>query len=262
MADALPLSGRIAIVTGAARGIGRSVAIHLASLGASLGASLILGDSSDSPSAEQLAAELNASPVNPPRVVALRVDVSDAGDVKSHFNAAESAFGCRAHIVVSCAGICDEKYLSLAETSNEVWERTFAVNARRDFLCCREAANRLVRGGEGRIVCFSSSEVGGLPPGYGACVASKAAVEVMVRELAKELKGTGITANCVAPGSVKTPMCYEGKSDEVVQSTLEEGPMGRLGEVEDIAPVVGFLCTDGGGWVNWQVVRVNGGYMI
>ncbi|XP_074585903.1 NADPH-dependent aldehyde reductase-like protein, chloroplastic [Curcuma longa] len=257
MADAFPLSGRIAIVTGAARGIGRGVAVHLASLGAFL----VLGDCSDSPAAEQLAAELNASLDHPPRAVALRVDVSDANAVKSLFDAAESAFGGRAHIIVSCAGICDEKYPSLPETSDEVWDRTFAVNARGNFLCCREASKRLVRGGGGRIVCFSSSGVGALRPGYGAYVASKAAVEVMVKVLAKELKGTGITANCVAPGPVKTPMFYAGKSDEVVQSIVEEGPMGRLGEVEDIAPVVGFLCTDGGGWVNGQVVRANGGYI-
>ncbi|URE16360.1 Short-chain type dehydrogenase [Musa troglodytarum] len=83
----------------------------------------------------------------------------------------------------------------------------------------------------------------------------------MVKVMAKELKGTAITANCVAPGPVATDMFFAGKSEETVRRVVEENPMGRLGETEDIVPVVGFLCTDDGQWVNGQVIRVNGGYV-
>ncbi|XP_042404472.1 NADPH-dependent aldehyde reductase-like protein, chloroplastic [Zingiber officinale] len=258
MAAALPLSGRVAIVTGASRGIGRAIAAHLASLGASL----VLCYSSNSVAADQLASQLNSSSDQPPRAVSVRADVSDAEAVKSLFDAAESAFGGRAaHIFIACAGVLDDKYPTLSATTDEDWDRTFAVNTRGAFLCCREAANRLVRGGGGRIVCITSSTVASLRPGYGAYVASKAAVEAMVKVLAKELKGTGITANCVAPGPVATEMFFAGKSEELVKRIVEECPLGRLGEVEDIAPVVGFLCTDSGEWVNGQVVRANGGYI-
>nr|GLL24443.1 short-chain type dehydrogenase/reductase-like isoform X2 [Ipomoea trifida] len=83
----------------------------------------------------------------------------------------------------------------------------------------------------------------------------------MVKILAKELKGTGITANCVAPGPVATEMFFEGKSEEVIQKVIDESPLCRLGTTEDIAPVVAFLAGDGGGWVNGQTIRVNGGYV-
>ncbi|XP_074582701.1 NADPH-dependent aldehyde reductase-like protein, chloroplastic [Curcuma longa] len=258
MAAALPLSGRVAIVTGASRGIGRAIASHLASLGASLA----LVYASNSAAADQLAAELNSSSHQSTRAITVRADVSDADAVKSIFDAAESAFGGRAHILIACAGVLDDKYPTLAATTEEDWDRTFAVNTRGAFLCCREAANRLARGGGGRIVCITSSVVGALRPGYAAYVASKAAVEAMVKVPAKELKGTGITANCVAPGPVATEMFFAGKSDELVKRIVEECPLGRLGEVGDIAPVVGFLCADGGVWVNGQVVRANGGAVI
>lgn len=100
-----------------------------------------------------------------------------------------------------------------------------------------------------------------LKPGCGAYTASKAAVEAMVKILAKELKGTGITANCVAPGPVATDMFFSGKTEEMVQRAVHESPLDRLGKPEDVATLVGFLASDAGEWVNGQVVRVNGGYV-
>ena len=135
------------------------------------------------------------------------------------------------------------------------------MNTRGAFLCLREAANRLKRGGGGRIISLSSSMVGGLKPGFGMYAASKAAVETMIRILAKELKGTGITANCVAPGPIATEMFFLGKSEDLVKKSVDECPMGRLGEAKDVAPVVGFLAGDGSEWVNGQVIRANGGYV-
>lgn len=108
---------------------------------------------------------------------------------------------------------------------------------------------------------MTSSMVAALRPGYGAYAASKAAVEAMVKIMAKELKGTGITANCVAPGPIATEMFFAGKTEEVVQRVVDESPLCRLGQTEDVAPVVGFLASDAGEWVNGQVIRVNGGYV-
>lgn len=100
-----------------------------------------------------------------------------------------------------------------------------------------------------------------LKPGFVAYTASKAAVEAMVKILAKELKGTGITANGVAPGPVATEMFFAGKTEEMIKKVVEECPLGRLGETDDVAPVVGFLASDAGQWVNGQIIRVNGGYV-
>ncbi|KAF0907871.1 hypothetical protein E2562_022275 [Oryza meyeriana var. granulata] len=249
-ATAQPLTGRVAIVTGASRGIGRGIAIHLSALGASL----VLGYASRAAEADTLAAEL-------PRAVAVKADVADEAAVRSLFDAAESAFGAGAHIVVANAGVVDEKAPSLADTATADFDRTFAVNTRGAFLCLREAANRLHRGGGGRIVAITSMTVATLPPGYSAYTASKAAVEAMVRTVAKELKGTRITANCVSPGPTATDMFFAGRSEESVEMFRALNPMRRIGEVGDIAPVVGFLCTDAAEWINGQVIGANGGHV-
>jgi len=250
-APAQPLAGRVAIVTGASRGIGRAIAAHLSSLGASL----VLGYASRAEEADALAASL-------PRAVAVRADVSDEAGARSLFDTARSAFGgAGAHILVANAGVLDDAYPTVAGTATESFDRLVAVNLRGAFLCLREAANRLPRGGGGRIVAVTSSVVGSLPEGYGVYTASKAAVEALVRTMAKELKGTRITANCVAPGATATDMFFAGKSEEMVRRSVENNPMERLGEPGDIAPVVGFLCTDAAEWVNGQVIRANGGYV-
>jgi 3-oxoacyl-[acyl-carrier protein] reductase len=255
-----PLAGRVAIVTGGAGGIGSAVAAHLASLGARV----VVGFIGDPAPADQLVAALNnSSPAgnSDPRAVAVAADVSDPAQVARLFDAAEAAFGPELHVLVAAAGVQDATYPRIADTSPEQWDLAFGVNTRGTFLCCREAARRLARGGAGRIVTLSSSNVGSLRPGYGAYVASKAAVEAMTKVLAKELGGMGITANAVAPGPVATPMFYAGKSEERVAAAARECPMGRLAEPADVAPVVGFLCTDAAGWINGQVIRVNGGYV-
>ncbi|XP_042484481.1 short-chain type dehydrogenase/reductase-like, partial [Macadamia integrifolia] len=109
---------------------------------------------------------------------------------------------------------CYSKYPTLANTTLEDWDTIFNINTRGTFLCCREAANRLTRNGGGRIITVSSSVVGRNPPGFGAYAASKAAVETMTKILAKELKGTTITANSVAPGATATDLFFTGRSEE------------------------------------------------
>ncbi|KAM6567701.1 hypothetical protein CsatA_026829 [Cannabis sativa] len=261
--SSLPLLDRVAIVTGASRGIGRGIALHLASLGARL----VINYTSNSAQAQLLVSEINATSsststtTTTPRAVAVQADVSDPDQVKSLFDSAEKFFNVQPHILVNSAGVLDPKYPNISNASVEDFDRTFSVNTRGAFLCLREAANRLKRGGGGRIISISSSMVGGLKPGFGVYAASKAAVETMIKILAKELKGTGITANCVAPGPIATDMFFSGKSEDNLKKVVDECPMGRLGEVKDVVPVVGFLAGDGSEWVNGQVIRANGGYV-
>ncbi|KAH7855763.1 hypothetical protein Vadar_028580 [Vaccinium darrowii] len=264
----LPLHDRVAIVTGGSRGIGRAISLHLASLGAKI----VINYSSNSSEANLVASLINninttttgsssSSTAGNPRAVTVKADVSDPDQVKALFDAAESAFNSQPHILVNSAGVLDPKYPTLLDTTLDDFDRTFSVNTRGAFLCLKEASKRLKRGGGGRIICLSSSMVGALRPGYGAYAGSKAAVEAMVKIIAKELKGTGITANCVAPGPIATEMFFAGKTEEMVRRVVDECPLSRLGESKDVAPVVGFLASDAGEWVNGQVVRVNGGYV-
>ncbi|KAF7819294.1 NADPH-dependent aldehyde reductase-like protein, chloroplastic [Senna tora] len=249
------LQDRVAIVTGASRGIGREIALHLASLGARI----VVNYTSNLPQAESLAAQINSSSSSGanPRAIVVRADVSDPNLVKSLFDEAEKAFNSPVHILVNSAGVLDSKYSSIANISFEDFDYIFSVNARGAFLCCKEAANRLKRGGGGRIIMVTSSLVGSLRPGFGAYAASKAAVETMVKILAKELKGTGITANCIAPGPIATEMFFAGKTEEQVKQAIEQSPLCRLGETKDVAPVVGFLATDASEWVNGQILVNN-----
>ncbi|CAI9289796.1 unnamed protein product [Lactuca saligna] len=254
----LQLQDRVAIVTGGSRGIGRAISLHLATLGAKL----VINYRSNSTEADLLISEINSNyPSESPRAVSIKADVSDPIQVKSLFDAAESAFDSPLYILVNAAGILDSSYSSIPNSSLDEFDRTFAVNTRGAYLCCKEAANRLKQGGGGRIICLTSSMVVALRPGFGPYAASKAAVEAMVKILAKELKRTRITANCVAPGPIATDMFYKGKTEEMVNMAIEESPLGRLGLPEDVAPLVGFLASDAGEWINGQIVRVNGGYV-
>ncbi|XP_031474732.1 NADPH-dependent aldehyde reductase-like protein, chloroplastic [Nymphaea colorata] len=258
----LTLQDRVVIVTGGSRGIGRGIALHLAQLGARV----VVAYASSATDADGAVSAINSFPPSPaltqPRAIAVRANVSDAADVKALFDAAEAfGGGAPAYVLVNSAGVLDSTYPPISATSEEEWERIFETNAKGTFLCCREAANRLRRGGGGRIINISSSLVAALRPGYGAYIASKAAVDAMTKILAKELKGSCITANCVAPGPVATEMFFAGKTPEVVERITSESPMGRLGTPEDVAAVVGFLAGDSGLWVNGQVIRVNGGYI-
>jgi 3-oxoacyl-[acyl-carrier protein] reductase len=252
----LPLKDRVAIVTGSSRGIGKEIALHLASLGARL----VINYTSNSNHADSVAAEINTNQTTL-RAITVRADVSDPAGVKSLFDSAEEAFKSPVHILVNSAGVLDAKYPTIANTTVESFDRIMNINLKGAFLCAKEASNRLKRGGGGRIILLTSSLVAALKIYMGAYTASKAAVEAMTKILAKELKGTGITANCVAPGPIATEMFFDGKTEEMVKKTEEESPFGRLGETKDVAPVVGFLATDASEWVNGQIIRVNGGYV-
>ncbi|KAH9331165.1 hypothetical protein KI387_003273 [Taxus chinensis] len=246
MGDKRSLEGRVAIVTGASRGIGRAIAIHLAEKGAKL----VINYAGNVDKAEEVASIINAEDC---RAITCRADISKASEVSRLFDAAEEAFGGKVHILVNCAGVLDSECPPLADTSEQAWDWTFGINCKGVFLCCREAANRLVKGGGGRILNLTSSVVLSLRPGNSAYAASKAAVETMTKILARELRGTKITANCVAPGPVATDMFFESKSEALVERIAKECPFERIGEVDDLAPVVAFLASDEGEWVNAQV---------
>ena len=121
-----------------------------------------------------------------------------------------------------------------------------------------QAAQHVVSGG--RIIAFSSSVLAKSFPTYGAYIASKAGVEGLVHVLANELRGRNITVNAVAPGPVATELFLDGKSEEQISQITKMAPLERLGQPDDIANVISFLAGPDGGWVNSQVVRVNGGF--
>ena len=238
---------RVAIVTGASRGIGAAVAERLAADGFAV----VVNYSGDKPSADALVAKIQKAGG---RALAQGADVSNASSMKTMFAAAEERLG-GVDVLVNNAGIM--QLASIVDADDGLFDRHIAVNLKGVFNGLREAARRMRSGG--RIINFSSSVVGLCLPTYAVYAATKAGVEAMTHVLAKELRGRNITVNAVAPGPTATDLFLKGKSQEAVDHLAKMAPLERLGEPRDIASVVAFLAGPDGSWVNGQVLRANGG---
>ena len=238
---------RAAIITGSSSGIGAAVAERLAADGLAV----IVNYSSKAAPAEELVKTIEGAGG---RAIAVGGDVSDPTAVARLFDRAEQAFG-GVDVLVNNAGIM--KLAPVAETSDELFDQTIAINLKGAFNGMREAARRLREGG--RIVSFSSSVVGLYQPTYAAYAATKAGIEAMSHIVSKELGPKKITVNVVAPGPVATKLFLDGKSDDDIEPIVARTPLGRLGKPEDIARIVSLLVSEDGGWINGQVLRANGG---
>lgn len=238
---------KIAIVTGASRGIGAALAKRLAGDGMAV----VINYSSSASEAEALVADIHEQGGN---AIALRADVAKAQEVRQLFEETERRLG-KVDVLVNNAGIF--KALPVAETDDALFERTIAVNLAGVFNTLREASTRLNDGG--RIINFSTSVLGLNLPGYALYGASKAAVETLTRVFAKEMRGRNVTVNAVAPGPVATELFLSGKSEEQIEHFARMPPLERLGQPEDIAAVVSFLAGPDAAWINGQVLRANGG---
>jgi 3-oxoacyl-[acyl-carrier protein] reductase len=159
-------------------------------------------------------------------------------------------------VVVNSAGVMSLG--TIADGNLPAFDAMIAVNLRGTFLMMSQAAQVLPDGG--RFVALSSSVIAKNFPGYGPYIASKAAVEGLVRVFANELRGRGITVNAVAPGPVATELFLAGKSEALIAQIANQAPLERLGQPEDIAYAVSYLVGSEGGWINGQVLRANGGF--
>jgi 3-oxoacyl-[acyl-carrier protein] reductase len=237
-----------AIVTGASGEIGRGIAERLAADGYSV----VVHYSRNFSKADETARKINAQGG---RAMTLAADISKQDDVKKLFKDARTAFGDLT-AVVNCAAVIPLSTIQKGDI--ESFDNTVATNLRGSFLLMSEAANHVVDGG--RIIVFSSSVIAKGFPTYGAYIASKAGVEGLMHVLANELGPRGITVNAVAPGPVATALFLNGKSDEEIANFAKMAPLERIGEIADVVGLVSFLLGREGGWVNGQVIRVNGGY--
>ncbi|SDQ44261.1 3-oxoacyl-[acyl-carrier protein] reductase [Paraburkholderia fungorum] len=240
-------NARVAIVTGASRGIGAAIAQRLAKDGLAV----VVNYASSSKEADALVTELTAAGGN---AIAVKADVSKADDVRRLFEITEQQLG-KVDVLINNAGVL--KTVPLADTSDALYDQTFDINVRGTFNTLREAATRMNDGG--RIVNFSSTVLALNMPGYAIYTATKAAVESFTHIFAKELRGRNITVNAVAPGPIATALFLEGKTDEQIETFSKMPPLQRLGQPDDIAAVVSFLAGADSGWVNGQVLRANGG---
>jgi 3-oxoacyl-[acyl-carrier protein] reductase len=237
-----------AIVTGASGGIGQGVAERLAKDGFAV----VAHYAGNPAKAEETVKRIEAAGGT---AIAVGADISKVAEVAQLFEKAKSAFG-EITVVVNSAGIMVLAPIRKRDIEN--FDKVIATNLRGSYLVMSEAANHVVDGG--RIIAFSSSVLGKSFPSYGAYIASKAGVEGLTRVLANELGPRKITVNAVAPGPVATELFLNGKSEELIASISQMALLGRIGEIEDIVGVVSLLAGREGGWINAQVIRVNGGY--
>ena len=239
---------KTAIVTGASRGIGRSIAKRLAGDGFSV----VVNYAGNTAQAEEAVREIRAAGGE---ALAISGDVSNPTEVVALFEEAARAFG-PIQVVVNSAGIMPLAPIAAGDVA--AFDKVIAVNLRGAFLVLGQAAQQVVEGG--RIIALSSSVLAKSFPTYGPYIASKAGVEGLVHVLANELRGRRITVNAVAPGPVGTDLFLKDKTPAQIEQLSKLAPLERLGQPEDIANVVAFLAGPDGGWINGQVLRANGGF--
>ncbi|HYT88917.1 MAG TPA: SDR family oxidoreductase [Gemmataceae bacterium] len=206
------LTGKVALVTGAARGIGRAIALRLAKDGAAV----VVNYAGSTQQAQETVGLIEKA--------GGKADVSKFGDVRRLFDACFEKFG-RLDILVNNAGVMFTK--PVVEVGEEEFDRLFAVNVKGAFCCCQEAAKRMAEGG--RIINLSSSTTALMLPGYAPYVATKGAVEQFSHVLAKELGPKGITVNVVSPGPTDTELFGQGKTEEQRQQFARMAALGRVG---------------------------------
>jgi len=241
------MKDKVAAITGASRGIGRSIALFLAGEGAK-----IVASARNSAELEKLVAEIKEKGGE---AIAVAGDVAVTADADRLVDAAVAAYG-RLDILVNNAGITRDGLL--LRMKDEDWDAVLNINLKGAFLCTRAAAKVMSKQRYGRIINISSvvGEMGNA--GQANYCASKAGLLGLTKSVARELARRNVTVNAVAPGFIVTDMT-EALPEKTREELAAQIPLGRLGDAEDIAHAVLFLASDGAGYVTGQVLGVNGG---
>jgi NAD(P)-dependent dehydrogenase (short-subunit alcohol dehydrogenase family) len=245
-----PLSGKVALITGSARNLGRGYAIGLATDGADI--VVHYHEQEDRGDAEETARQVRAAGT---RAVLVGGNLCEMATIKRLFDQTMSSFG-RIDIVVNNAGKIVKK--PIADITEAEFDSVFCVNAKAPFFVMQEAARRIAD--NGRIINIGTTQLASVLPNYAIYAGSKASLEHFTRALAREMGQRGVTVNVVAPGPIDTPFYRTPESPEAVAYATNLSVARRLGAVADIVPLVRFLASPEAQWISAQTIFINGGY--
>ncbi|MGB8213941.1 MAG: enoyl-[acyl-carrier-protein] reductase FabL [Anaerolineales bacterium] len=255
MDDLLPFANKTALVTGSGRGIGRAIALYFARNGADV----VVNFFRNRTPAEETSAEIEKLGR---QALLVKADVGDLEALNRLFDETERAFGGLDIFVHNAASGYNRPVL---EQKPKGWDWTMNINARSLLFAAQRAAPLMEKRGGGSIVSLTSSGSGRVLPDYVVVGASKAAIESLTRYLAVELSPKNIIVNAVSPGIVETDALKHFdalRQDGLIQKAIAATPAGRLVTPEDVAEVVGFLCTPAASMIRGQVIVVDGGYIL
>ena len=247
------LAGRVALVTGASRGIGRAIAIALGARGAKVAVNFQSREDAARETAQAIEAAGGQAVLAP-------FDLGDAAAVEAGVKAVADANG-GLDILVNNAGIAIDQLLMRAK--NDDWQRSLNVNLTGPFVACRAASRYLLKSREaGRIINLTSvvGEQGNT--GQVIYASAKAGIIGLTKTLARELASRGITSNAISPGFIDTDMTAASVKGELKEKLLAQIPLGRMGTAQEIADLAAFLAGPEGAYITGQVIRVNGGLLM
>jgi 3-oxoacyl-[acyl-carrier protein] reductase len=247
----MEFAGKVAVVTGGSRGIGRAIALRLAEGGARV----VVNYRSNETAANEVVEKIRSGGGES---IAVQADVSQVDEAQALINTAKKAFD-RVDILVNNAGTTRDTLLM--RMSEDDWDVVLDTNLKGTFNCIKAASRQMMRQRYGRIVNITS--VAGISGNAGQAnyASAKAGIIGLTKTVAKELGGRQITCNAVAPGLVPTDLTADLPQD-MVDMAIERTPLGRTGTVEDMAAAVAYLASDGAGFVTGQVLAVDGGLAI
>ncbi|KAF1846323.1 NAD(P)-binding protein [Cucurbitaria berberidis CBS 394.84] len=247
-----PLAGKVALITGASKGIGAATALELASLGARVA----INYSSDAKPAEELVAKIGSAD----KAIAIKANAGDVKELERLVQETVAWSGGKIDILIPNAGIALMR--NVEQTTEEDFQRTYDLNVKGPYFLVQKALPYLPKGAHVVLLSTSLCASSTITPNYLLYVTSKGAVEQMTRVLAKDLGTKGINVNAIAPGPMATDLFFQGKSQELVDTIASGNPFKRLGQPSEIAKAIAYLSGEGGSWVNGQILRVNGGMTV